>query len=59
MFPTKLDGYPTFSSNISFHTNLKIHYMDMTDPQKQEHRLMHSHTTHSNQIWVTHLIVEI
>ena len=41
MFPTELDDYPTLSSSISFHSNLRIHYVDMTTPhkQEQEHRL--------------------
>ena len=61
MFLTELDDYPTLSSIISFHANLKIQYMDMTDPhnQEEEHRLRHNHITHSTQMWVTHLIVEI
>ena len=58
MFPTELDDYPTLSS-ISFHANVEIHYVDITAPHKQEHRLRHSHTTHSTQMWVTHLIVQI
>ena len=61
MFPTDLDDYPTLSSIISFHANVEIQYMDTTAPlkQEQEHRLRHSHTTHSTQMQVTHLIVEI
>ena len=61
MFPTELDDYPTLSSILSFCANLKIQYVDMTAPnkQEQEHRLRHSHTTHSAQMWITHLIVEI
>ena len=52
MFPTELDDYPTLSSNISFHSNLRIHYMDMTalHKQEQEHRLRHSHATHCTQM---------
>ena len=44
-----------------FHSNLTIHYKDMTAPhnQEQECRLWQSHTIHCIQIWVTHLIVEI
>ena len=38
MFPTELDDYPTLSSNISFHFNLKIHYVDVTAPHKQEQK---------------------
>ena len=61
MFPTELDDYPTSSSIISFCVDLKIQYMDRTAPhkQEQEHRIRHSHTTHSTQMCVTHLIVEI
>ena len=61
MFPTELDNYATLSSIISFHVNVKIQYVDVTAPhkQEQEHRLRHSHTTHSTQMWVTHLLVEI
>ena len=61
MFPTELDDYPTLSPIISFHVDLKIQYVDMTAPhkQEQEQRLRHSHTTHSTQMWVTHLTVEI
>ena len=53
--------YPTLLWNISFHANVKIQYMDMIAPhkQEQEHRLRHSHTTHSTHMWVSHLIVEI
>ena len=53
--------YPTLSSIISFHSNLKIRYVDMTSPhkQEQEHRLSHSHTIHSTCMWISHLIVEI
>ena len=59
--PTELDDYPTLSSIISFHANVKIQYVDMTShhKQEQEHRLRHSHTTNSTHMWVTHLIVDI
>ena len=58
MFPTELDDCPTLSSNISFHSDLRIHYVDMTAPHKQEweHRLRHSHTTHYTEMWVTQLL---
>ena len=48
---------PTLSSNISFHTNIEIHYVDITAPFKQEkkHRLRHSHTTHITHMWVSSL----
>ena len=61
MFPTELEDYPTLSSIISSHANVEIQYVDMTAPhkQEQEHRVRHSHTTHSTHMWVTHLIVEI
>ena len=61
MFPSELDDYPTLSSNISFHCDLRIHYVDKTAPHKQEeeHRLRHSHTTHWTKMWITYLIVEI
>ena len=52
---------PTLSSNISFHSDVEIHYMDITAPhkQEQEYRLRHSHTTHNIHMWVSHLIVEV
>ena len=58
MFPTELDDYPALSSNISFCSDLEIHYVDMTVPhkQEQEHRLRHNHTTHCTQMWVTQLL---
>ena len=61
MFPADFDDYPTLSSIISYHVDVKIQYVGMTAPhkQEQEHRLRHSHTTHSIHMWVTHLIVEI
>ena len=61
MFPTELDDYPTLSSIISFCPSVKIQYVDMTAPHKQEQedRVRHSHTTHNTWMWVTHLIVDI
>ena len=58
MFPTELDDYHTLSSIISFHASIKIQYVDMTAPHKQEYRLRHSHTTHSTQMWVTQVILK-
>ena len=48
---------PRLSSNISFHSDVEIHYGDMTAAYKQEkeHRLRHSHTTHIIHIWVSSL----
>ena len=53
--------FPTLSSNIFFHSNVEIHYVDMTAPHKQdqEHRLRHSHTTHNIHMCVSHFIVEV
>ena len=52
---------PTLSSNISFHTDAEIHYVDMTALFKQEkkHRLRHSHPTHITCMWFLHFIVEV
>ena len=51
---------PTLSSNF-FHTNVEIHYVDMTAPFKQEkkHRLRHSHTNHITCMWVSSLYAEV
>ena len=53
--------FPTMSSNISFCSDVEIHYMDMTAPHKQEleHRLRDCHTTHNIHMWVSHFIVEV
>ena len=53
--------HPTLSSNISFHTDAEIYYVDMTALFKQEkkHRLRHSHPTHITCMWFLHFIVEV
>ena len=48
---SELDDYPTLLSNISFHSNLRIHYVDVTCPQAgtgTQAKAQPYHSWHSN-----------